>query len=162
MKEEDYYSHAMPCDVCCSEPFFCRGCCCILCGKTVSTDYGGCTYVECQENVGNGICGHVSHTECALQCLLAGKVEEEYHCRRCDGRTDIISLLDNILQSKATDLNDQVVKILSLASSLLRRSEKPAAKELLLRVELILSKVILNHILLIEIKRILHVLSCVS
>ncbi|QCD91842.1 Oberon [Vigna unguiculata] len=138
---------SMPCDICCSEPLFCRACCCMLCGETVCADYGGYSYVKCQVNAGNGICGHVTHVECALRCSLAGKVEEsvvldaEYHCRRCDGRTDMISHVNNLLQTcKSTDLHDQIVQILNLGSCLLRGSEKPAAKELLRRVELTISK----------------------
>jgi len=146
---------SMPCDICCSEPLFCRACCCMLCGETVCADYGGYSYVKCQVNAGNGICGHVTHVECALRCSLAGKVEEsvvldaEYHCRRCDGRTDMISHVNNLLQTcKSTDLHDQIVQILNLGSCLLRGSEKPAAKELLRRVELTISKVFSKRILL--------------
>jgi len=41
LEKVDNYSQTMSCDVCCSEPLFCLACCCILCGKTVSTYYGG-------------------------------------------------------------------------------------------------------------------------
>jgi len=41
LEEVDNYSQDMTCDVYCSEPLFCLACCCILCGKTISTDYGG-------------------------------------------------------------------------------------------------------------------------
>jgi len=53
----------------------------------------------------------------------------------------MISHVDNILQTcKATNLHDQVMKIFNPGSCLLRCLEKPAAKELLRQVELILSK----------------------
>jgi len=38
------YLQTMPCDVRCPEPLFCHACFCILCGKIVSTNYGGCSY----------------------------------------------------------------------------------------------------------------------
>jgi len=168
LEEVEKYSPAMPCDICCSEPMFCRDCCCILCSKTVCTAYGGYSYIKCQVNAaGVGICGHVAHIECALRCLLAGKVggsiglDAGYHCRRCDGRTDMISHVNNLLQTcKTTDLDDEILKkILNLGACLLRGSEKPAAKELLRYIELTISKVFLNDILVIDIKTILHVLS---
>jgi len=63
------------------------------------------------------------------------------NCQRCDGRTNMISHVDNILQTcKATDLHDQVMKIFNLGSDLLHRLEKPATKESLRQVELTLSK----------------------
>ena len=46
LEEVDNYSQAMTCDVCCSEPLFCRASCCNYGGKTISTDYGGCSYVD--------------------------------------------------------------------------------------------------------------------
>ncbi|XP_027913721.1 uncharacterized protein LOC114173480 isoform X1 [Vigna unguiculata] len=149
LEEVEKYSPAMPCDICCSEPMFCRDCCCILCSKTVCTAYGGYSYIKCQVNAaGVGICGHVAHIECALRCLLAGKVggsiglDAGYHCRRCDGRTDMISHVNNLLQTcKTTDLDDEILKkILNLGACLLRGSEKPAAKELLRYIELTISK----------------------
>jgi len=137
----------------------------MLCGKTVSTEYGSYSYVKCQVNSGTGICGHVSHVECALQCFMAGKVEgammldAEYHCRRCDGRTDMIPHVSKIMQTcKTMDSHDEILKLLNLGSALLRGSEKPAAKDLLDRVELTISKVFLHDVLLIQIKSILHVL----
>jgi len=57
------------------------------------------------------------------------------HCQCCDGRTDMILHVDNILLTrKATDLHDQVMKIFNLGSCLLRCLEKPAAKELLCKL----------------------------
>ncbi|XP_017407926.1 uncharacterized protein LOC108320869 isoform X4 [Vigna angularis] len=148
LEEVEKYSPAMPCDICCSEPMFCRDCCCILCSKTVCTTYGGYSYIKCQVNAGLGICGHIAHIECALRCLLAGKVggsiglDAGYHCRRCDGRTDMISHVNNLLQTcKTTDLDDEILrKILNLGACLLRGSEKPLAKELLRYIELTVSK----------------------
>ncbi|KAK7405910.1 hypothetical protein VNO78_07522 [Psophocarpus tetragonolobus] len=148
LEEVEKYSPTMPCDICCSEPRFCRDCCCILCCKTVSSAYGGYSYIKCLVNVGAGICGHVAHMECALRCLLAGKVggsiglDAQYHCRRCDGRTDMISHVNNLLQTcKADDLDDEIrKKILNLGACLLHGSQKPDAKELLCRIELAISK----------------------
>ncbi|KAG4921104.1 hypothetical protein AAZX31_18G112600 [Glycine max] len=148
LEEIEKYSPAMPCDICCSEPGFCRDCCCILCCKTVSSAYGGYNYIKCQVNVGGGICGHVAHMECALRCLLAGKVggsiglDAQYHCRRCDGRTDMISHVNNLIQTcRAADLDAEIrKKILNLGACLLRGSQKPVAKELLCRIELAISK----------------------
>jgi len=96
---------------------------------------------------------------------MAGKVEgammldAEYHCRRCDGRTDMIPHVSKIMQTcKTMDSHDEILKLLNLGSALLRGSEKPAAKDLLDRVELTISKVFLHDVLLIQIKSILHVL----
>lgn len=143
------YSPAMPCDVCCSESRFCRDCSCILCCKTVSSAHGGYSYIKCQVNAGDGICGHVAHVECALRSLLAGTVgksiglDAEYHCRRCDGRTDLVSHVESLLQTcKSIDLDDEIKKkVLDLGACLLRGSTKPVAKELLNRVELAITKV---------------------
>lgn len=142
------YSPVMPCDICCTEPGFCRDCSCILCSKTVSAAYGGYSYIKCKVNAGEGICGHVAHIECALRCLLAGQVggsiglDAGYLCRRCDGRTDVISHVSNLLQTcKSTDLDDEILKkILNLGACLLRGSERPIAKEVLRYIELAISK----------------------
>lgn len=153
-EEVEKYSPAMPCDICCSESGFCRDCCCILCCKTVSSAYGGYSYIRCQINAGEGICGHVAHMECALRSLMAGTVgrsiglDAEYHCRRCDGRTDLISHVNKLLQTcKDNDLDDEIQKkILNLGACLLRGSQKPTARELLGHIELAISKVYLNEI----------------
>ncbi|CAJ1925693.1 unnamed protein product [Sphenostylis stenocarpa] len=60
--------------------------------------------VECPVNANGGICGHVAHMECALECFLAGKVRSlgrdgEYYCRRCDGRSNMISHVYNLIQT---------------------------------------------------------------
>ena len=130
LEEVEKYSLTMPWDICCSEPGFCRDCVCSLCCKTVSSAYGGYSYIKCKVNVGGGICGHVSHMECALESLLAGKVggsiglDAQYHCRHCDGRSVIISQVNNLLQTcRAADLDDEIRnKILNLGACLLRGS----------------------------------------
>lgn len=73
----------------------------------------------------------------------------------------MISYVNNLLQTcKTTDLDDEILKkILNLGACLLRGSEKPVAKELLRYIELTVSKVFLNYILVIEIKTILPVLA---
>ncbi|XP_045815620.1 OBERON-like protein [Trifolium pratense] len=142
------YLPAMPCDVCCSESEFCRDCSCILCSKTVSFDHGGYSYIKCLVNGGDGICGHVAHLECALRSQLAGTVAKsigldvEYHCRRCDGRTNLLSHVETLYQScKSVDLDDEIKKkILDLGACILRGSKIPVAKELLNCVELAISK----------------------
>lgn len=146
--EEVENSSLMFCEICCNESGFCRHCCCILCNKTVSSVYGGYTYIKCQEKISAGICGHVAHLECALRSFLAGKVggsiglDSQYHCRRCDKRTDMISHVNNLLQTcKAANLDDEILKkILNLCACLLRGSEKSKAKELLRGIELVISK----------------------
>ena len=63
-------------------------------------------------------------------CLLAGKVggsiglDAQYHCRHCDGRSVIISQVNNLLQTcRAADLDDEIRnKILNLGACLLRGS----------------------------------------
>ncbi|KAL5098614.1 hypothetical protein RYX36_002941 [Vicia faba] len=144
------YSPPMSCDICCSESGFCRACSCILCCKTVSTAHGGYSYIKCPVNAGAGICGHVAHLECALRSSLAGTVgksiglDAEYHCRRCDGRTDLVSHVERFVQickSITVDLDDEIKKkVLDLGACLLRGSTKPAAKTLLNSVELAISK----------------------
>jgi len=63
------------------------------------------------------------------------------HGRRCDERTNMISHIDNNHYTcKATNFHDQVMKIFNLGSNLLRRLDKPTAKESLRQVELTLSK----------------------
>ncbi|KAK7308048.1 hypothetical protein VNO77_41639 [Canavalia gladiata] len=148
LEKAEKHSPAIPCDICCSEPGFCRDCCCILCCKTVSSAYGGYSYIKCHVKAAVGICGHVAHMECALRSRMAGTVggsiglDAEYHCRRCDGRTDLISYVNNILQTcKANDLDDGIQKkVLNLGACLLRGSQKPIAKELLSHIELAISK----------------------
>ncbi|KAE9612816.1 putative oberon, PHD finger domain-containing protein [Lupinus albus] len=142
------YAPAMPCDMCCTEPHFCRHCSCVLCSKTISSAYDGYSYIKCQVNHGDGICAHVAHIECALRSRMAGMVgrsiglNAEYHCRRCDGRTDLISHVNKLLQTcKATDLDEEIQKkILNLGACLLRGSQKPIAKELQSHIEMAMSK----------------------
>ncbi|XP_058740997.1 OBERON-like protein isoform X2 [Vicia villosa] len=140
LEEEKENSSVTPCDICCVEPKFCRECCCILCYKTVDSAYGGYSYIMCKVKLGNNICGHVCHLECALRSYSAGTVggtiglDAEYFCWRCDGRTELISHANKLLQTCEaieTDGADIKEKILTLGICLLRGSEKVAAKELL-------------------------------
>ncbi|KAI8006748.1 Protein root UVB sensitive 6 [Camellia lanceoleosa] len=65
----------MACNICCSEPSFCRDCCCILCYKTINSSYGGYSFIKCEAMVGyNIICGHVAHIDYALRSYMAGTV----------------------------------------------------------------------------------------
>ncbi|CAI8604256.1 unnamed protein product [Vicia faba] len=148
LEEEKENSPVTPCDICCVEPKFCRECCCILCYKRVDSAYGSYSYIMCKVKLGDNICGHVCHLECALRSYSAGTVggtiglDAEYFCWRCDGRTELISHADKLLQTcEAIDTDDDVKeKILKLGICLLHGSEKVAAKELLSRITLAVSK----------------------
>ncbi|CAI8604672.1 unnamed protein product [Vicia faba] len=121
LDKEKENSTVAPCDICCVEPKFCR----------------------------DNICGHVCHLECALRVYSAGTVggtiglDVEYFCWRCDGRTELISHATKLLQTcEAIDKDDVDIKekILKLGICLLRGSEKNAAKELMSRITLAISK----------------------
>lgn len=152
-EEEEKQSPAMPCDICCAEPDFCRDCCCILCCKTIDSAYGGYSYIKCQVKHGDGICGHIAHLECALRSHMAGTVggiiglDAEYYCRRCDERTDLIPHVKKLLQTcEAIDSKDDIkATILNLGICLLCGSQKVTAKELVNHIELAISKVWLNE-----------------
>lgn len=150
MDEEDECLLVMPCDICCAEPNFCRECCCILCCKTVDSKYGGYSYIKCQAKVGDKICGHAGHIECALRCYIAGTVggsiglDAEYFCRRCDGRTDLIPHAKKLLltcQYIDSKDDDMKKKILNLCMCFLGGSQKATAKELISQIQLAMSKV---------------------
>ncbi|KAJ4722480.1 protein OBERON 1-like [Melia azedarach] len=138
----------MPCDICCSEPRFCRDCSCILCNKTISLDHGGYSYIKCEATVGEGyICGHVAHLNCALRCYMAGTVagsiglDAEYCCRRCDAKTDLVShVARSVDVCKSVYASADVKKILNLGVCILRGSQKNSAKELLSRIKLAVEK----------------------
>ncbi|XP_043708396.1 protein OBERON 2-like isoform X2 [Telopea speciosissima] len=135
---------AMDCNICCSEPDFCRDCCCILCCKTIDWTYGGYSFIRCEAKVDdNYICGHVAHIECALRSYMAGTVggriglDVEYYCRRCDRRTDLISHVTRLLQTcESLNAWEKIVKILNLGLCILRGSQRKSAKKLLNRMEL--------------------------
>lgn len=140
---------AMPCDICCYEPRFCRDCCCILCSKTVNLKYGGYSYIKCEAMVGeNYICGHIAHLKCALRCYMAGTVggsiglDAEYCCRRCDAKTDLVPLVIRLVKiCESVDTLVDVEEILNLSVCILRGSERTIAKEWLSRIELAIRKV---------------------
>jgi len=69
LEEVDNYSQAMSCDVC-FKPLFCRACCSNYGGKTVSTNYAGCSYVDCQESARKRMRNHVSHRITASIVIL--------------------------------------------------------------------------------------------
>lgn len=141
-------SPSWPCDHCCSEPKFCRDCCCILCWRSVSPASGWCDYIKCEALIdGNKICGHIAHLDCALQAYMAGMVggviglDAEYYCRRCDVKTGLVPHVTRLLEaSKSIDSPDEREKILKLAFSLLRGSQKTSAKTLLKLIESALTK----------------------
>ncbi|KAF1865784.1 hypothetical protein Lal_00021785 [Lupinus albus] len=146
--EKKKYQSAMPCDICCVEPGFCRDCCCILCCKTVDSAYDDYSYIKCQVKFGDDICGHIAHMECALRARMAGTIggsiglDAEYYCRRCDGKTDMISHVNKVAQiCRSIDLDyDIEEKILYLGVCLLRDSQKASAKKLVRHLELSISK----------------------
>lgn len=139
----------MPCNICCSEPRFCRDCCCILCCKTIDYTYGGYSFIKCEAIVEEAyICGHISHIDCALRCYLAGKVggsiglDAEYYCRRCDARTDLVPHVTRLVQTcESVYSRDDIEKILNVGISILRGSQKTSAKGLLNHIDLAFTKV---------------------
>ncbi|WCJ23792.1 hypothetical protein M5689_005797 [Euphorbia peplus] len=129
---------AMACNICCSEPRFCRDCCCILCCKTIKSKDGGFSYIKCEALVCEGnTCGHVAHVDCALRTFMAGTVggsiglDVEYYCRRCDARMDLIPHVRRILQTcKSIHSSQEIEKVLNVGICILRGSQKAAAIEL--------------------------------
>ncbi|KAL2945339.1 Protein OBERON 2 [Bienertia sinuspersici] len=138
---EDQISPAVAhtCDVCCSEPGFCRDCCCILCSKPIESTFGGYNFVRCEAVVhGDFICGHAAHINCALRAYMAGTVggsvglDTEYYCRRCDTRTDLTKHVTSLLKTcESVKSEDDIDKMLSVAACLLRGSQKKDSKRLL-------------------------------
>lgn len=132
-----------PCEICCSEPHFCRDCCCIHCSRTISLDFGGYGYFKCEALGTDGcICGHVAHLNCAIQSYVAGTIggsiglDAEYYCRRCDSRTDLVPHVRKLFQTCRTiDSRDDIDKILSVGVCILRGSERISARELLSSIE---------------------------
>ncbi|KAL7081102.1 hypothetical protein ACP275_14G018500 [Erythranthe tilingii] len=148
---EDSVSQVMPCDICCSEPGFCRDCCCILCCRTFdkasSSSSDTYSYIRCEAKIEGFICGHSCHIECALRAYMAGTVggsiglDAEYYCRRCDSRTDLVPHFKKLLEdSGSIVLGEEIEKVLRLGVCALRGSEKTSVTELLSRIELAISK----------------------
>ncbi|XVF28831.1 hypothetical protein REPUB_Repub15cG0065900 [Reevesia pubescens] len=138
----------LPCDLCCSEPRFCRDCCCILCSKTIDLKYGGYSYIKCEAIVDGCICGHVAHLNCALRSYMAGTVggsiglDAEYYCRRCDAKTSLVPHVTTLLKNcESIDSHDDIEKILNIGVCILRGSQKTNARGLLNRIESAITKV---------------------
>lgn len=135
--------NTMPCDICCTEPFFCHDCCCILCSRSVNSANGDHSFIRCEAVVNHGfVCGHICHIECGLRSYMAGTVggtiglDAEYSCRRCDARTDLVPHVEKLLRSCETICDgDKVQKILNLCIIILRGSTKASAKNLLNHVQ---------------------------
>lgn len=133
----------MFCDVCCGESNFCRDCCCILCCKTIDSTYRGYSFIKCEAIVAEGfICGHMAHLDCSLRSYMAGTVggnvglDAEYHCRRCDARTDLVPHVIKILRTcESIDSEDEIEKILNVAFCILRGSKRTNAKMLMNQIE---------------------------
>ena len=141
-------SRVMLWDMCCSEPGFCRDCCCIRCCKTVSSSYGGYSYIRCQALLNGYACGHVTHLNCGPRAYMAGIVggtiglDAEYYCRRCDSRLDLVSHVRKLLKTcESIDSRDDIEMILSVGISILRDSRRASAKQLLDQISLAMSKV---------------------
>lgn len=132
----------MPCDICCSEPHFCRECLCILCGKTMKCGYSVYASVRCFARLsGAEFCGHAAHLMCALDCQMAGVVKQlgldmEYICRRCDQKTDlrehVVRLLDSL---RYTNCKISAETNLSTALLIMQGTQADGAKRLLHLVE---------------------------
>ncbi|KAK4434032.1 hypothetical protein Salat_0565900 [Sesamum alatum] len=144
---EDHVSEVMFCDLCCSEPRFCRDCCCILCCRIIDKACDGYGYITCEANIEGYACGHSCHIDCALRAYMAGTVggsiglDAEYHCRRCDSRTNLVSHVTKLLENCESIVSrDDIEKILKTGICVLRGSKKTSAKQLLHHVELAMSK----------------------
>ncbi|KZV38854.1 protein OBERON 2-like [Dorcoceras hygrometricum] len=145
---EDSVSEIMFCDICCSEPGFCRDCCCILCCRIINKAHGGHSYIRCEASTDGYICGHNCHIDCALRAYMAGTVggsiglEAEYYCRRCDSRTDLVSHFTKLLQAcESLGSRDDIEKLLNVGFCVLRGSKKTSAHQLLNSIEKAMSKV---------------------
>lgn len=136
------------CDICCSEPGFCRDCCCILCSNTVDADNESYSFIRCEATVENSAtCGHLAHLDCGLKSHMAGTVggrvclDVEYYCRRCDTRTDLLPHIKKFLRiCEAIGSHDDINKILKLGSRVLHGSRRSDAKRLLHIFELAMGK----------------------
>lgn len=136
------------CDICCSEPRFCRDCCCILCSKTINLCFGGYSYFKCDAVIiDSDICGHVAHVNCALRSYVAGtiggsiRLDAEYFCRRCDSRKELVQHVTKLFKTcQSIDSRDDVEMLLSVGVRILRGSKKTSAKELLNCIESALKK----------------------
>ncbi|XP_021834962.2 protein OBERON 1 isoform X1 [Spinacia oleracea] len=141
-------SATLSCDICCSEPSFCRECCCILCCKTIDLGLGGYSFIRCEATVHDDlICGHAAHINCALRSYMAGTVggsvglDTEYYCRRCDTRTDLTKHVTRLLKTcESIESVDEIDKMLSVGACILRGSQKKYSQKLLNRIESILHK----------------------
>ncbi|KAL5712591.1 hypothetical protein ACHQM5_014749 [Ranunculus cassubicifolius] len=150
LEPRDNSLQVMDCDICCTEPSFCRDCCCILCSKTIDSTHGGYSFIRCESSINQTfICGHAAHLDCALRSYMAGTVggsiglDVEYYCRRCDNRTNLIPHVEKLLKiCESLDSRDNLEKILKVGLCILRGSNQERAKRTLNRIELMLTKLI--------------------
>ncbi|KAJ8444247.1 hypothetical protein Cgig2_024573 [Carnegiea gigantea] len=150
LSEEEMSSSAatQSCDVCCGESCFCRDCCCILCCNTIEIGFGGYSFIRCQATDHGGlICGHAAHINCALRSYMAGTVggsvglDTEYYCRRCDTRTDLTEHVTRLLKTcESIESRNDIERILTVGTCLLRGSQKRGSQKLLNHIELALQK----------------------
>ncbi|KAH7425037.1 hypothetical protein KP509_11G037200 [Ceratopteris richardii] len=132
----------MPCNVCCSEPQFCRECLCILCGKTMKCGHNSFTSVRCFARLSGGeFCAHGAHLTCALDCKMAGVIKAlgldmEYICRRCDQRTDLREHVIRLLESlRYVHCRYSAETNLTTAFQIMQGTEADGARQLLQLVE---------------------------
>lgn len=121
----------LACDVCCTEPGFCRECMCILCCKTIIPEGGESNFVRCLcKPSGEGMCGNAAHLECALHSKMAGVVKNmgldmEYLCRRCDSRTDLRELVTLLIEAvDYTAVRTHAEKSLELALEIMKGTKR--------------------------------------
>ncbi|KAL3505931.1 hypothetical protein ACH5RR_031313 [Cinchona calisaya] len=140
-------SGVMFCDICCSEPGFCRDCCCILCCKTISLAHDGYSYIRCEALVKGNTCGHIAHINCGLRAYLAGTVggtiglDAEYYCRRCDSRSDLVSHVTKLIKTcESLGSRDDIEMILNVGKSILHGSERASAEQLLHHISSVMVK----------------------
>jgi len=120
----------LDCDICCSEPRFCRECKCIICCQVINPDPDVSTFFQCMHRPsGLGVCGHAAHLECALKSEMAGVVKHngldmEYLCRRCDNKMDLRDLITCLVEVMGkTIVRQKVEKSLQLALQIMQDTQ---------------------------------------
>ncbi|XP_078159971.1 CDPK adapter, putative (DUF1423) isoform X3 [Carex rostrata] len=142
-------SEPFSCDICCSEPGFCRECCCILCSKTVDWKQSSHTFIRCLATVnGSCICGHGAHIKCALQCFMAGTVggsiglDAEYYCRRCDNKMDLVPHVAGFFRDcQSAGSRKEAESVLNLGLCALSGTKRAAGRKLHGHINSALSKI---------------------
>ena len=143
------------CQICCSEPNFCRECKCILCCKFFAPDADDFSIIRCLNSPtsGQGICAHAAHLKCALDSQLAGVskkigLDMEYICRRCDRKTDLIETVSRLVDFMSkTATKSKVESSLQLVSRIVQDPEDEADTSEKIQATLIgVLKKVMHHI----------------